>query len=73
MSSEGFASLRAFHVNELSSSKDVNHADVQLHLRTFLLSQNIFLSITVVSHKPIVHHPNVYRLVENDARDDQSI
>ena len=52
MSSGGFASLHAFHVNELSSPKDVKHADVQLHLRKFLLSQNMFLSIAVVSHKP---------------------
>ena len=27
-------------------------------------------SIAVVSHKPIVHHRNVYILVENRVRDD---
>ena len=46
------------------------HADIQLHLGKFLLSHNMFLSIAVVSHKPIVHHPSVYRLVENHVRDD---
>ena len=65
ISSGGFASLCAFLVNELSSPMDVKHTDVQFHLREFLISQNMFLSISVVSHKPIVHHPNVYRLVEN--------
>ena len=64
---------RALHVNEWSSPTDVKHADVQLHLRKFLLSQNMFLSIGVVSHKPIVHHPNVYRLVDNNVRDDWSL
>ena len=73
VSSGGVASLRAFHGNELSSPKDVEHADVQVHLRKFLLSQNMFLSIAVVSHKPIVHHPNVYRLVENHVRGDYSL
>ena len=48
-------------------------ADVQLHLRKFLLSQNVFLSIAVVSHKPIVHNPNVYSLAENNVRDDLSL
>ena len=71
--SEGFASLRAFYVNELSSPTDVKHADVQLHLRTFLLSQNRFLSIAVVPHKPIVHHPNEYRLVDNHVPDGYSL
>ena len=52
---------------------DVKHADVQLHLRKFPLSQNMFPSIAVVSHKPKVHHPNVYRLVDNHVRDDYSI
>ena len=70
VSSGGFASLRAFYVNELSSPTDVKHADVQLHLRKFLLSQNMFLSIDVVPHTPIVHHPNVYRLVDSNVRDD---
>ena len=72
MSSGGFASLCAFYVNELSSPMDVKHADVQLHLRKFLLSPNMFLSIDVVPHKPIVglHHPNAYRLVDNHVRDD---
>ena len=70
VSSGGFASSSVFHVNELSSPTDVKQADVQLHLRKFLLSQNMFLSIAVVSHKPIVHHPNVYRLVDNHVRDD---
>ena len=73
VSSGGFASLRALYVNyvnELASPTDVNHGDVQLHLRKFLLSQNMFLSIAVVSHKAIVHHPNVYRLVDNRVRDD---
>ena len=73
VSNGGFASLRAFHVNELSSPTDVKHADVQLHLRKVLLSQNMFLSIAVVSQGPtlpIVHHPNIYRLVENHVRDD---
>ena len=70
MSSGRFASLHAFHVNELSSPMYIKHADVQLHLRKFLLSQNMFLSIAVVSHKRIVHHPNVYRLVENHVLDD---
>ena len=57
-------------MNELSSPMDVKHADVQLHLRKFLLSPNMFLSIAVVPHKPIVHHPNAYRLVDNHVRDD---
>ena len=72
MSNGGFASLRAFYVNELSSPTDAKHADVglQLHLRKFLLSQNMFLSIAVVSHKAIVHNPNVYRLVDNHVHDD---
>ena len=69
-SSGGFASLCAFYVNELSSPMDVKHADVQLHLRKFLLSLNMFLSIAVVPHNPIVHHPNAYRLVDNHVRDD---
>ena len=47
VSSGGFASLCAFYVNELSSPMDVKHADVQLHLRKFLLSPNMFLSIAV--------------------------
>ena len=51
MSSGGFASLRAFHVNELSSPTDVKHANMQLHLRKFLLLQNMFPSIDVVSPK----------------------
>ena len=66
VSSGGFA----FYVNELSTSMDVKHADVQLNLRMFLLSQNMFLSIVVVPYKPIVHHPNAYRLVDNHVRDD---
>ena len=66
----GFSSFGAFHVNELSSQTDVKHADVQLHLQKFLLSQNRYLSIATLSHKPIVHHPNVYKLVENRLRDD---
>ena len=72
VSSGGFASLRALYVNELASPTDVKHADVQLHLRKFLLSQNMFISIAVVSHKAIVivHHPNVYRLVDDHVRDD---
>ena len=70
VSSGGFASLRAFYVNELSSPTDVKHAYVQLHLRKFLLSQNMFLSIDAVPHTPIVHHPNVYRLVDSNVRDD---
>ena len=71
VSSGVFAGLHVFHVNELSSPTDGKHADVQLHLRKFLLSHNTFLSIiAVVSLKPIVHHPNVYRLVENCVRDD---
>ena len=71
MSSGGFASLCAFYVNELSSPMDVKHADVQLHLRKFLLSPNMFLSIiAVVPHKPIVHHPNAYRSVDNHVRFD---
>ena len=70
VSSGGFARLHALHVNELSSPTDIKHADVQFHLRKFMLSRNMFLSIAVVSHKPIVHHPNVYRLVENHVRDD---
>ena len=70
VSSGGFASLCAFYVNELSSPMDVKHADVQLHLRKFLLSPNMFLSIDVVPHKPIVHHPNAYILVDNHVRDD---
>ena len=52
---------------------DVKHADVQLHLRKFLLSPNMFLSIAVVPHKPIVHHPNAYRLVDNHVRDDYAL
>ena len=55
VSSEGFASLCAFYVNDLSSQTGVKHADVQLHLRKFLLSPNMFLSIAVVPHKPIIH------------------
>ena len=70
VSSGGFASLCAFYVNELSSAMDVKHADVQLHLRKFLLSPTMFLSIAVVPHKPIVHYPNAYRLVDNHVRDD---
>ena len=50
-----FASLHAFHVNELSSPTDVKRADVRLHLPKFMHLQNMFLSIAVVSHKPIVH------------------
>ena len=52
VSSGGFASVCAFYVNELSSPMDVTHADVQLHLRKFLLSPNMFLSIAVVPHNP---------------------
>ena len=70
VSSGGFASLCAFNVNELSSPMDDKHADVQLHLRKFLLSPNMFLPIAVAPHKPIVHHPNAYRLVGNHVRDD---
>ena len=70
VSSGGFASLCAFYVNEVSSPMDVKHADVQSHLRKFLLSPNMFLSIAVVPHKPIVYHPNAYRLVDNHVRDD---
>ena len=70
MSSGGFAWLLDFHVNELSSPTDVKHVDVQLHLRKFLHSENMFLSIAAASHKPIVYHPNVYRLVDNHVRDD---
>ena len=70
VSSRGFASLCAFYVNELSSPMDVIHADVQLHLRKFLLSPNMFLSIAVVPHKRIVHQPNAYILVDNHVRDD---
>ena len=73
VSSGGFASLCAFYVNELSSPMDVKHADVQLHLRKFLLSPNMFLSIAVVPHKPIEHHPNAYRLVDNHVRGDYTI
>ena len=58
-------------MNELSSPTDVKHADAQLHLRKFLHSQNMFLSIDVVnSHKLTLYHPNVYRLVENHVRDE---
>ena len=70
VSSGGFASLCAFYVNELSSPMDVKHADVQIHLRKFLLSPTMFLLIAVVPHKPIVHHPNAYILVDNHVRDD---
>ena len=70
MSNGGFASLPALYVNELASPTDSKHADVQLHLRKFLLSQKMFLSIAVVSHKAIVHHQNVYRLVDNHVHDD---
>ena len=75
VSSGGFASLCAFYVNELSSRTDVKHADVglQLQLRKFLLSPNMFLSIAVVPHKPIVHHPNAYRVVDNHVRDDYTL
>ena len=73
VSNGGFASLRALYVNELASPTDAKHADVQLHLRKFLLSQKMFLSIAVVSHKAIVHHPNVYRLVDNHVHDDSSL
>ena len=73
MSSGGFASLCAFYVNDLSSQTDVKHADVQLHLRKFLLSPNMFLSIAVVPHTPIIHHLNAYRLVDNHVRDDYII
>ena len=73
VSSGGFASLCAFYVNELSSPMDVKHADVQLHLRKFLLSPNMFLSIAGFPHKPIVHHPNAYRLVDNHVRDDYTL
>ena len=52
---------------------DVKHADVQLNLRKFLLSPTMFLSIGVVPHKPIVHHPNAYRLVDNNVRDDYTL
>ena len=52
--SGGFKSLRALLVNSLSPPTYVEHADVELHLRKFLLSRNTFLSIAVVSHKPIV-------------------
>ena len=65
--------LCAFYVNELSSPMDVKRADVQLHLRKFLLSPNMFISIAVVPHKPIVHHPNAYRLVDNHVRDDYTL
>ena len=40
------------NVNELSSLMYVKHADVQLHLRKFLLSPNTFLPIAVVPHNP---------------------
>ena len=73
VSNGGFASLRVFHVNEAPSPRDVKHAYVKLHLRKFLLSHNMFLSIADVSHKTFVHHPNVYRLVENNVRDEYSI
>ena len=73
VSNGGFASLCAFYVNVLSSPMDVKHADVQLHLRKFLLSPNMFLSIAVVPHKPIVHQPNAYRLVDNNVRDDYTL
>ena len=70
----GIASLRAFLLNELSSPTDVKHADtIQLHLRKFLLSQNTFLSIAVVSLKPFAHRPIVNVLVENRVRDDWSL
>ena len=80
-SSGGFASLCAFYVNELSSPMDVKHADVQLHLRKFPCFHRLCFSaftdyvslnkfIAVVPHKPIVHHPNAYRLVDNHVRDD---
>ena len=52
---------------------DVKHADVQLHLRKFLLSPNMFLSIAVVPRKPIVNHQNAYRLVDNHVRDDYTL
>ena len=32
----------------------------------------MFLSVAAVSLKPIVHQPNVYRLVENRVRDSNS-
>ena len=62
-----------FYVNELSSPMDVKHADVQLHLRKFLLSSTMFLSIAVVPLKPIVHHLNAYRLVDTHVRDDWTL
>ena len=68
--SGGIASVCAFYVNELSSPMDVKHAGIQLHLRKVLLSPNMFLSIAVIPHKPIVHHPNAYRLVDNRVRED---
>ena len=52
---------------------DVKHADEQLHLRKFLLSPNMFLSIAVVPRKPIVHQPNAYILVDNHVRDDYTL
>ena len=73
VSSGGFASLCAFYVNELSSPMDVKHADVQLHLRKFLLSPNMFISIAIVPYKPIEHHPNAYRLVANNVRGDYTL
>ena len=73
VSSGGFASLCAFYVNELSSPMDVKHADVQLHFRKFLLSPNMFLSIAIVPYKPIEHHLNAYRLVDDHVRDDYTL
>ena len=73
VSSGGFARFGALYVNELASPTDVKHADVQFHLPKFLLSPNMFFSIAVVSHKAIVHHPNVYKLVDNHVRNDYSL
>ena len=72
VSNGGFRIVRALYVNELPRPTDVKRADEQLHLREFLHSQNIFLSIAVVSRKPIIHHPKVYALVENHLSVDYS-
>ena len=56
--------VKVSHALNHSATEAVKHTDVQLHLRNFLLSENMYLSIAVVSHKPIVDDPNVHRLVD---------
>ena len=52
---------------------NVKHEAERLHLRKFLHPQNMFLSITVLSHKLISHRSYVYRLVVEHVRVEYSL